>query len=155
MKQQLEEEAKLRRYLLGELAPEERVAVEARLFLDDEYLSQLGDVEDELVDNYAHDELAPGEREKLAASNLLSEPERREDLLLAQDLRRYISREVVTPAVVPDTEPDTERWVAINRQYAEQWPNITRKGEPPADADDWKEVPEKFERFFSPNPGVS
>ncbi|MGH6990085.1 MAG: DUF3470 domain-containing protein [Stellaceae bacterium] len=32
------------------------------------------------------------------------------------------------------------------------WPNITRKGPPPADADDWKDVPDKFAKYFDPNP---
>ena len=38
MKQHLEEDTELRRYLLGEATLEEQVSVEARLFLDDEYL---------------------------------------------------------------------------------------------------------------------
>src|SRR5689334_7978401 len=101
MKQHLEEEAGLRRYLLGELTTEERVSVEARLFLDDEYLSQLKAVEDELVDDYAYDELAESEREKVKA-RLLSEPGRREDLRIARAFKRYLSqyeREPVTPPV--------------------------------------------------------
>ena len=56
-------------------------------------------------------------------------------------------------AILPDTEPGTEKWVEMNRQYAEQWPNITRKGEPPADADAYKGMSGKFEKFFSPKPG--
>jgi ferredoxin len=56
-------------------------------------------------------------------------------------------------AIVPDTDGDAADWVEHNRQYAEQWPNITRKGEAPADADDFKDVPGKFEKYFSPNPG--
>ena len=55
-------------------------------------------------------------------------------------------------AIIPDTEADADRWVAVNRDYAEQWPNITRKGEPPSDADDWKDVPDKFAKLFSPKP---
>ncbi len=55
--------------------------------------------------------------------------------------------------IVPDTEPDTERWGEMNRQYAETWPNITRKGEPPKDAKDWEDVPDKFEKHFSAKPG--
>ncbi len=34
-----------------------------------------------------------------------------------------------------------------------KWPNITRKGTPPADADAWKGVADKFEKHFSPEPG--
>src|SRR5512136_403248 len=36
-------------------------------------------------------------------------------------------------AIVPDSEAAAERWVEINRQYSAAWPNITRKGEAPAD----------------------
>ena len=32
------------------------------------------------------------------------------------------------------------------------WPNITRKGTPPDDADEWKDKPDKGE-LFSPEPG--
>jgi len=55
-------------------------------------------------------------------------------------------------AIKPDTEGDVAKWVEINRQYAESWPNITRKGQVPADADQWKDVSGKFEQQFSPNP---
>ena len=55
-------------------------------------------------------------------------------------------------AIVPDTEAGTDRWVELNRGFAEQWPNITRKGVPPADADAYKDVKDK-ESMLSPNPG--
>jgi ferredoxin len=55
-------------------------------------------------------------------------------------------------AILPDTEPDVDKWVAHNRQYSAYWPNITRKGETPADADDWKETPNKLEEHFSDEP---
>ena len=57
-------------------------------------------------------------------------------------------------AILPDTEPDVERWVEVNRTYAEQWPNINRKGETPGDADDWKDVSNKFEDHFSDKPAA-
>jgi len=55
-------------------------------------------------------------------------------------------------AIKPDSEPDAEKWVEMNRQYAQAWPNITRKGTPPADAKEWDGVPEKFEKHFDPSP---
>ena len=57
-------------------------------------------------------------------------------------------------AILPDTEPDVEQWVEVNRTYAEQWPNINRKGEQPADADNWKDVANKFEEHFSDQPAA-
>jgi ferredoxin len=56
-------------------------------------------------------------------------------------------------AIRPDTDDGAEQWVAMNTKYAEAWPNIVRKGEPPEDADDWKDVPNKFKEHFSSNPG--
>jgi ferredoxin len=56
-------------------------------------------------------------------------------------------------AIVPDTEDNIERWAELNRQYATSWPNITRKGEAPADADEFKGVDGKFDKFFDPKPG--
>src|SRR5687768_18017611 len=34
-------------------------------------------------------------------------------------------------AIKPDTEPGLEKWLEINTQYAQVWPNITVKREPP------------------------
>jgi ferredoxin len=56
-------------------------------------------------------------------------------------------------AIKPDTEPGIEKWLEINAQYAQVWPNITRKKPAPADADDFVNVPDKFAKYFSPNPG--
>ena len=56
-------------------------------------------------------------------------------------------------AILPDTEGDLEKWVTLNTDYAEKWPNITRKGEPPSDADDFKDEPGKFAKYFSDAPG--
>ena len=56
-------------------------------------------------------------------------------------------------AIVPDTDPQADAWYELNREYSESWPNITRKGEPPADADSFREMAGKYEKFFSADPG--
>jgi ferredoxin len=56
-------------------------------------------------------------------------------------------------AIIPDSEPPAERWLELNREYASTWPNITRKKPYPADADDFKDAADKYEKYFSPNPG--
>ena len=58
-------------------------------------------------------------------------------------------------AIVPDTEDGLEKWLEINTEYAEKWPNITKKGEPPADADDFKDETGKFDKYFTSDPGTS
>jgi len=54
-------------------------------------------------------------------------------------------------AIVPDTEKGMEQWLELNRTYSAEWPNITRKGEAPADAEQYKEETGKFEKYFSKN----
>lgn len=56
-------------------------------------------------------------------------------------------------AILPDTEPNMEKWVEMNAQYAQAWPNITRKKAPPPDADAWASVPHKYSEHFSPKGG--
>jgi ferredoxin len=56
-------------------------------------------------------------------------------------------------AILPDTEDEAEKWLDLNRKFSAIWPNITRKREPPPDADQYKGMPGKFERFFSEAPG--
>ncbi len=55
-------------------------------------------------------------------------------------------------AILPDTESRATDWVEINRKYSASWPNITRKGTPPADADEWKDKKEKA-ALLSAEPG--
>ena len=56
-------------------------------------------------------------------------------------------------AILPDTEGGLEQWLELNATFADQWPNITRKRDAPADADEWKGKPDKYDQHFSPEPG--
>ena len=57
-------------------------------------------------------------------------------------------------AIIPDTESHIERWLQVNRKYAEIWPNITRKKENCfPDAGEYENVPHKFDQYFTPHPG--
>jgi ferredoxin len=58
-------------------------------------------------------------------------------------------------AILPDTDPGADAWLEMNREYSETWPNITRHGEAPADADAYRDVEGKFEKYFSTNPGTT
>jgi len=58
-------------------------------------------------------------------------------------------------AIVPDTEDDKDgKWLAINTKYADIWPNITVKGEPPADGEEFDGIEDKYKKFFDPAPGI-
>lgn len=48
---------------------------------------------------------------------------------------------------------DNVKWLEVAREYSEQWPNITQKKEALENADDLRDEPDKFEKYFSPNPG--
>jgi len=57
-------------------------------------------------------------------------------------------------AIKPDTEDDPDgKWLAINSKYAEIWPVITVKIDPPEDAAKFDTETGKFEKYFSGKPG--
>lgn len=56
-------------------------------------------------------------------------------------------------AILPDTEPDTERWVEFNREYSEKWPVITVQNPPLPEAEEFKDKKNKLEEYFSEAPG--
>ena len=54
-------------------------------------------------------------------------------------------------AIKPDTEEDSKKWVDINKEYSEIWPNINTKKEA---LENWKEFENeenKFEKYFKEN----
>ena len=56
-------------------------------------------------------------------------------------------------AIKPDTEPGLEKWLELNREYSDKWPNITVKQPHLSDAAEFEKEAAKFEKYFSPNPG--
>ena len=56
-------------------------------------------------------------------------------------------------AIKPDTEPGLEKWLAINTEYSQIWPNITQSRKVPEENKQFDGVKGKFEKFFSKNPG--
>jgi hypothetical protein len=90
MKRIAEDDITMRRYLLGQLPPEEQGEIEERLFLDGEYFQQLRMVEDELIDDYVYEELLADERERFD-SYFLATFEKHESLRIARALKKYTS----------------------------------------------------------------
>ena len=54
-------------------------------------------------------------------------------------------------AIKADTEPGSEKWLEINKQYSKLWPNISEKKDPPLDHEKYKDVQNKFEKYFKEN----
>ena len=57
-------------------------------------------------------------------------------------------------AILPDTDAQGEKWVEFNQKYADLWPVIIERKDPPPDADEWKDVPSKLDLHFSAQPGA-
>lgn len=56
-------------------------------------------------------------------------------------------------AILPDTEDGAEKFLEINRDMSEKWPNITLKKEPLPDAEKFENVENKMKNHFSEKPG--
>lgn len=54
-------------------------------------------------------------------------------------------------AIVPDSDPMATAWAEANRTYAAIWPNPSRRGTPPPDAEAWNGKPDK-EKLLSLEP---
>lgn len=57
-------------------------------------------------------------------------------------------------AILPDTDKRAEKWLNLNREYSIKWPVITRKKPAPVDADQYKNIEDKFAKYFSPTAGA-
>ena len=51
-------------------------------------------------------------------------------------------------AILSDTDPEADNWLELNTKYSEIWPNISLKGDEPPDADEYKGVEGKLEKYF-------
>ena len=61
-------------------------------------------------------------------------------------------------AILPDTDPEAEKWLEVNRIYSDpseekDWPNITTKKDPMPSAEEMKGVQNKMKDHFSSDPG--
>ena len=56
-------------------------------------------------------------------------------------------------AIVPDVDSKGEKFLELNRQFSETWPNITRKTDPMPSAEEYTDKQDKYPSDFSENPG--
>lgn len=104
MKEPAIHEVEARKFLLGQLSPEERGKIEELAFEDPETFTLIESVEEDLIDEFLHNELSPLERQRFK-DYFMSFPGRRQDLEISQALQEQMDREVVAPGpeeVVPD-----------------------------------------------------
>ena len=55
-------------------------------------------------------------------------------------------------AIEPESEENVQ-WLEVNREYSQNWPNVTQNKEAMEEADEYKDLPNKFDEFFSEKPG--
>ncbi len=46
-----------------------------------------------------------------------------------------------------DLSPEEQQFLSLNAELANKWPNITTKKDSPADAEEWKNVPDKLQHL--------
>jgi ferredoxin len=56
-------------------------------------------------------------------------------------------------AIKPDTEKGLDKWLKLNADMAKIWPNIAHKRPHQPDAKEFDGKPNKFELYFSAEPG--
>jgi hypothetical protein len=96
-----------RRYLLGELAADERQSLEERLFTDDDWFAELQDAENDLLDSYAAGKLSGADREHVERLLLGSASQRQRVALVRPLLNTLQSRapRSALPARAPILRP--------------------------------------------------
>ena len=87
----------IRRYLLGQLAPDDQSAIEERLFLDDDFARLVELAEEELIDECARELLPEADRDAFFR-NFLSTPNRRHRLNIANQLVSALTTSLPAPA---------------------------------------------------------
>ena len=106
MKEQMIDEVVARRFLLGQLSPDEQGRVEELAFDDPESFEVLQAAEDDLIDEFVYDDLSSEERERFQEYYLV-QPGRREDLRIASALREHFER----------AQPVTSLWERVKKWF--------------------------------------
>lgn len=89
-KEAVENDTRLRRYLLDELPADEQQLIEERLLVDNDYLEQMLIVEEDLIDDYTANKLSPQQKARYQKLFLAS-PEGRQKLKTTQVLKKHLN----------------------------------------------------------------
>jgi hypothetical protein len=100
MRQTIEQDERMARYLLGDLPETEQIALEQEYFADPEKFEEVWAAENDLVDRYARGRLSRAELE-LFERNYLKSPKHRERVAIARKLVEAVDRLVVEGEVAP------------------------------------------------------
>ena len=106
------EAEELKRFLFRELGDEELEALEEQFFANDELFYELVDLENELVDSYARNELSAEDKRRFENS-LERVPERAEKVANARALENFIKKEKLAAANAVESSISSEKQTAI------------------------------------------
>lgn len=118
MKEQVLNDVLARRFLLGQLSPEEQGRIEELAFQDPATFAFLQAAEEDLVDEFLYDELSPVEKERFQ-NHFLTRPGSRQNLRIARALKQYFAEDdpvaapVVSPVVIPKPKPTFFQWLRL------------------------------------------
>jgi anti-sigma-K factor RskA len=115
----LDQETQIRHYLLGILAPEQQQEVEESILTNDEQLSLVEMLEDELVDDYVQGLLSPSERTHFEQHFLCVE-ERRAKVRFARILSSYGKMQPAGSSVSSRARPSNQ-FIAAWRMLTPAW----------------------------------
>src|SRR5512133_3197358 len=108
----LNNEALIARYLLGELPEEQQVEIEDRAFADKKYLASITSVENDLIDEYVRNELSGADRQRFK-KRFLASAERRKRVEFARVLTGVISEQAVQKKIVVHETKSWSWWDSI------------------------------------------
>lgn len=118
MKEPIIDEVVARKFLLGQLSPEEQGQIEELAFEDPDTFTFLESVEEDLVDDFLQEELSPLERQRFN-DHFLSLPGRRQDLKISEVLQEHFkvakSEEVIEDKPTEGVADDDDRKLFFRR----------------------------------------
>jgi hypothetical protein len=120
MKETVNDNHKIKLYLLGAATEEERRQVEELLFLEDDYEEQIKVVEDDLIENYLSENLSDDEKNRFER-HFLTAPQHRENVNRARSLRNYVFSQLDEKESVEnkgDAESLWSVWRTFFRKYS-------------------------------------
>ncbi len=94
----------LRRYLLGNVSPNEAELCDEASIVDDNFAEKLEAIENDLLDAYVWSELK-GEELAQFEAHYLASPLRRDKVYFARSFQKFAENEIASSATVPATSP--------------------------------------------------
>ena len=92
----MDEQEKIKDYVLGEIGDADRSAIEERIMTDDGFFQKLAMVEENLIQDYIDGNLEPAERANFEKCFLVS-AENRQKVKFARALRKYVNENAHSP----------------------------------------------------------